>query len=231
VIPLPTDTTFQLDILLRLTAAAVLGGVMGLEREVHGHQAGMRTHMLVALGSAIFTVLSIYGFPQMPGTAATDTSRISAQVVTGIGFLGAGAIIKYGTNIRGLTTAASLWVVASIGLAAGAGAYFLALGGTMIALMALWPVHILVGKLQLSRGRLMHVELDLRKLDDFAGVSKVLLSHHVEIINVASDKAKAGHRMVLEVRLPNQAQRHTVLMSLEELPGVLVRLVRETEEA
>jgi putative Mg2+ transporter-C (MgtC) family protein len=228
---LSTDTTFQFDILVRLLAAALLGAALGLEREVHGHQAGMRTHMLVSLGSAIFTVLSIYGFPQAAGSVAADPSRISAQVVTGIGFLGAGAIIKYGTNIRGLTTAASLWVVASIGLAAGAGAYFLAIGGALIALLALWPMHVLVGRLQLSRGRSMHLELELRKLDVFAGVSRVLLSHHVEIINVSSEKSKACHRMDLEVRLPNRALRHDVLTALEALPGVDVTTVRESEEA
>jgi putative Mg2+ transporter-C (MgtC) family protein len=225
------EISFQFDILVRLLIAALLGAALGLEREVHGHQAGMRTHMLVSLGSAVFTVLSIYGFPKMADTAATDPSRISAQVVTGIGFLGAGAIIKYGTNIRGLTTAASLWVVASIGLAAGAGAYFLATTGTMIALLALWPMHVLVGKLQLSGGRLMRVQLDLKKLEAFAGVSRVLLGHHVEIVSVASEKSKAGHAMELEIRLPNMAQRHAILTDLEALPGVSIITVKEAEEA
>jgi putative Mg2+ transporter-C (MgtC) family protein len=170
-----TDISFQFDVLLRLVAAALLGAALGLEREIHGHQAGMQTHMLVSLGSALFTVLSIYGFSQIPGTAASDPSRISAQVVTGIGFLGAGAIIKYGTSIRGLTTAASLWVVASIGLAAGAGAYFLAVAGTLIALLALWPTNVIIGKLELRGGRQLRLELELKRLQAFAGVSQVLL--------------------------------------------------------
>jgi putative Mg2+ transporter-C (MgtC) family protein len=222
--------SFQFDILVRLAAAAVLGAALGLEREIHGHQAGMRTHMLVSLGSAVFTVLSIYGF-STPGGAAYDPSRISAQVVTGIGFLGAGAIIKYGTNIRGLTTAASLWVVASIGLAAGAGAYFLATAGTAIALLALWPLHVLVGKLNLRGGQLVRVELDLKKLEAFAGVSRVLLTHHVETISVATEKSKLGHRMDLELRMPHQSETHGVLADLEALPGVDVRTVNAAEEA
>ena len=225
-----TEMSFQFDILVRLAAAALLGAALGLEREIHGHQAGMRTHMLVSLGSAVFTVLSIYGF-STPGGAAYDPSRISAQVVTGIGFLGAGAIIKYGTNIRGLTTAASLWVVASIGLAAGAGAYFLATAGTAIALLALWPLHVLVGKLNLRGGQLVRVELDLKKLEAFAGVSRVLLSHHVETISVASEKSKLGHRMDLELRMPNRSETHGVLADLEALPGVDVRTVNAAEEA
>lgn len=226
-----TEISFQFDILVRLLAAALLGAGLGLEREVHGHQAGMRTHMLVCLGSAVFTVLSIYGFPKMADTAPTDPSRISAQVVTGIGFLGAGAIIKYGTNIRGLTTAASLWVVASIGLAAGAGAYFLAVACTLVALIALWPMHVLVGKLNLTGNELMRLEIGLKKLDGFAGVSRVLLSHHVEIVTVATEKSKVGHEMVLEVRLPNRGQAHYVLTDLEALPGIEVTTYHAAEEA
>ena len=220
---------FQFDIVGRLLAAAVLGASLGLEREVRGHEAGMRTHMLVALGSAVFTVLSIYGFPKMAGTAATDPSRISAQIVTGIGFLGAGAIIKYGTSIRGLTTAASLWVVASIGLAAGVGAYFLAAAGTLIALFALWPLQVLLSKLNLRGGRLIRLELSLKKLDAFAGVSHVLLNHHVEIVTVVSEKSKAGHLMELELRLP-AGEMHPILTDLEAVPGVAVTTIHAAEE-
>jgi putative Mg2+ transporter-C (MgtC) family protein len=226
-----TDVSFQFDILVRLVTAALLGAGLGLEREIHGHQAGMRTHMLVSLGSAFFTVLSIYGFSGTPGGAAPDPSRISAQIVTGIGFLGAGAIIKYGTSIRGLTTAASLWVVAAVGLAAGAGAYFLAVAGTLIALLALWPLHVLVGRLYLRGGRLIRLEIDLKKLDAFAGVSQVFLTHHVETVSVASEKSKAGHRMELELRLSNESQTHDILAALEALPGVMVRTVGEVQEA
>jgi len=225
------EIPFQFDILVRILAAASLGAALGLEREVHGHQAGMRTHMHVALGSAVFTVMSIYGFPKTPDSGATDPSRISAQIVTGIGFLGAGAIIKYGTNIRGLTTAASLWVVASIGLAAGAGAYFLAAGGTLVALVALWPLHVLVRKMKLVGGQMMRLTIHLKKLDLFAGVSAVLLRHHVETVSVSSRKSKEGHEMELEIRLPNAAQAHAVLADLEALPGVVVQSVGQAEEA
>jgi putative Mg2+ transporter-C (MgtC) family protein len=228
---LSNDMAFQMDILIRLLAAALLGAGLGLEREVHGHQAGMRTHMLVALGSAVFTVLSIYGFPSSAGVPAADPARISAQIVTGIGFLGAGAIIKYGTSIRGLTTAASLWVVASLGLAAGAGAYFVAVAGTLIALMALWPLRVLAGKLELRGGRLIRLEIDLKKLDFFAGVSRVLLTHHIEIVSVATEKSKVGHLLVMEVRLPTMSIQHSVLTDLEALVGVEVRAINRAEDA
>src|SRR6185295_15936785 len=107
------DLPLQLDLSLRIVVAAALGLAVGFEREIHGHPAGLRTHMLVAAGSGLFTVLSAYGFEgvagHVAGTAPIDPTRIAAQIVSGIGFLGAGAILKDGVVIRGLTTAASLW--------------------------------------------------------------------------------------------------------------------------
>lgn len=124
---------------LRLLLAALLGAAVGLEREIHDHPAGMRTHLLVSLGSAGFTVLSIAAFPA-PGS---DPARVAAQIVTGIGFLGAGAILKEGVSIHGLTTAASLWVVAAVGMAAGAGAWVTAVTITVIAIVSLWPLRLI----------------------------------------------------------------------------------------
>ena len=123
------DLALQLDLALRLLLSAVLGAVIGYEREIHDHPAGMRTHLLVSLGSAAFTVISIYGFTNtgIANEAPTDPSRVAAQIVTGIGFLGAGAIIKYGTSVRGLTTAASLWVTAAVGMSVGAGWWLVAI--------------------------------------------------------------------------------------------------------
>jgi len=134
--------TADLGYALRLLLAAILGAMVGLEREIHAHPAGMRTHLLVSLGSAGFTVLSIAAFPA-PGA---DPGRIAAQIVTGIGFLGAGAILKEGFSIHGLTTAASLWVVAAIGMAAGAGAWVTALTITVIAIVSLWPLRLITDR-------------------------------------------------------------------------------------
>jgi putative Mg2+ transporter-C (MgtC) family protein len=136
------DVGLQVDLLTRLVAAAVLGAAIGVEREIHGHAAGMRTNLLVALGAAAFTVVSIYGFESPTGTPV-DPSRVAAQLVTGIGFLGAGAILKDGASIRGLTTAAGLWTVAAIGMAAGTGSYVIAFGVTVIAIVSLWPLNAL----------------------------------------------------------------------------------------
>ena len=114
--------------LLQLALAALLGGLIGFEREMREREAGLRTHLLVSLGSALFTMVGAYGFHSFLDSGASvvraDPTRIAAQIVTGIGFLGAGAIIRQGLSVRGLTTAATLWVVAAVGLASGAGYYF-----------------------------------------------------------------------------------------------------------
>jgi putative Mg2+ transporter-C (MgtC) family protein len=135
------------DNLLRLGIAAGLGGLIGLEREMRDREAGFRTHILVCVGSALFTIVSAYGFRDFlvsgDQVVRADPTRIAAQIVTGIGFLGAGAIIRQGLSVRGLTTAATLWVSAAIGIAAGAGYYSGAILGTAITLVALWPLRIL----------------------------------------------------------------------------------------
>ena len=133
-------------VLLRLTLAAVLGGAIGFERELRERQAGLRTHLLVSVGSALFTLVSAYGFHEFlvngGGLVRTDPTRIAAQVVTGVGFLGAGAIIRQGLSVKGLTTAATLWLSAAIGMAAGAGYYSAALFSTAGALLTLGPLRI-----------------------------------------------------------------------------------------
>jgi len=133
---MPETLVEHADILLRLLVASVLGGLIGLERDIHGREAGLRTHLLVSLGAAVFMILSEQ-VARMSTGAFSDPGRIAAQIVTGIGFLGAGAIIKAGVNVRGLTTAACLWTVAAVGMAAGAGLYVVAALTTVIALICL----------------------------------------------------------------------------------------------
>lgn len=124
------------EIALRLFLACIFGGVVGFERERNDSPAGFRTHILVCLGSALVMVLSMYGFNDF-NSINKDPARLAAQVVSGIGFLGAGTILRDKTSIKGLTTAASLWVVAAIGLAAGAGFYFSAFLVTALVFITL----------------------------------------------------------------------------------------------
>jgi putative Mg2+ transporter-C (MgtC) family protein len=126
------------DTALRLAVAAGLGAGVGIERELREREAGIRTHLLVSLGSCLFTIVGAYGFADFG--SKVDPTRVAAQIVTGIGFLGAGAIIREGISVRGLTTAASLWIVAAIGMAAGAGYFWAAVAGTVLTVVALWPL-------------------------------------------------------------------------------------------
>jgi putative Mg2+ transporter-C (MgtC) family protein len=123
----------ELNLALRLTIGLVLGAIIGFERELHRQPAGFRTHSLVALGAALSTVVSAFGF----SGSNVDPTRIAAQIVSGIGFIGAGTILQYRGHIRGLTTAASLWSVAAIGTAAGAGLFVVATTGTVLILVIL----------------------------------------------------------------------------------------------
>ncbi|MEN9819596.1 MAG: hypothetical protein RL379_374 [Bacillota bacterium] len=121
--------------LLSLVMATFLAGLIGYEREYHGHSAGLRTHILVALGSSLIMLLSIYGFGDF--NLDRDPARLAAQVITGVGFIGAGTIIQNGFDIKGLTTATTLWLAMAIGLAAGAGQFLLATTGALVGLFTL----------------------------------------------------------------------------------------------
>ena len=130
---MPTD----LQMIVRLLLTLVLSGLIGLERQVHRRDAGLRTHILVALGSCLIMLTSLYVFDIYKDQVALDPVRIAAGVVTGIGFLGAGTIIRESDGVRGLTTAASLWVVAGIGLAVGVGFNKIAIYTTVLVLIVL----------------------------------------------------------------------------------------------
>lgn len=125
------------QILVRLLLATVLSGLIGFERESRGRAAGLRTHILVCIGSALAMLTSIYMFDIYRGVATVDPTRIAAQVITGVGFLGAGTILRSGATVKGLTTAASLWAVAGIGLAVGCGFYSAAVISTILVVVTL----------------------------------------------------------------------------------------------
>jgi putative Mg2+ transporter-C (MgtC) family protein len=165
-----------------IALAALLGGLIGLEREWSGHSAGLRTNMLVAIGSCLFTILSIEGFP-LRGTAQ-DSARIAAQIVTGIGFLGAGALIQSRNGVRGMTTAATIWLVAAIGMAVGANLYFLSIFTTLLTTLVLILLLPLSERLE-ERGR-------RRKMEDPEPMEDPVLQRDV----VAHDRVKLRERSV-----------------------------------
>jgi putative Mg2+ transporter-C (MgtC) family protein len=146
----------QLDIVFRVFVALVIGSAIGIEREYRGHAAGVRTLAMVSVGSCIFTALGVYVFPGH----ATDPTRIAAQVVTGVGFLGAGAIFRAEDGVKGLTTAATVWVVAALGMAVGFGLFIIATAAAVIVLIGL----VLVRPLEIRF--LRHPQHPMRRRED-----------------------------------------------------------------
>lgn len=190
---MPTEA----ELALRLAIALVLGGAIGLERELTGQMAGLRTHMSVALGSALFAVVSAYSFTEFVSPRAgtnyqIDVTRVASNVVTGVGFLGGGAIIKLGASVRGLTTAASLWVTAAIGLAIGLGSY---LTGTVSAAALIFALTVLRGRRRWLRRFTLAKEKVVIELAPTADVGTVLgVLQGLPRIEVRSLSARPGGR-------------------------------------
>jgi putative Mg2+ transporter-C (MgtC) family protein len=215
------------EVVLRVVLAAVLGGAVGAEREIREREAGFRTHLLVSVGAALFTLVSAYawddfGFSLESGVTL-DPTRISAQIVTGIGFLGAGAIIRQGLSVRGLTTAATLWVVAAIGLASGAGYYWAAVVTTALVLVTLWPLRILANPLfQRVRPSEPRLFVELATGGGAAPVLEALETLDVRIDAFRVEDDRDGRHVALEVEVPKERRDAVVpaVARLETVTGV-----------
>jgi putative Mg2+ transporter-C (MgtC) family protein len=218
------------EVALRLLLAAVLCGIIGFEREVRDQPAGFRTHILVGLGAALFTLVSAYGFEPFTRAALEegargvrfDPTRISAQIVTGVGFLGAGAILRQGRDVRGLTTAASLWAVASIGLATGAGYLFGAVAATAVVLLTLFALRPFRRAI-ISRFRreVSEVSFDLNAPgNDPAGVLGILERRGMDVRSMQATLDETGARYEAQVRLPPGGDARGLLDEIYALPEV-----------
>jgi putative Mg2+ transporter-C (MgtC) family protein len=214
---LPEMST-QWEPLVRLLVALLLGAAVGWEREMQRQPAGFRTHALVGLGSAIFTVVSAFAFPG----PLSDPTRIAAQIVTGIGFLGAGAIIRQGLSVKGLTTAAGLWVVAAIGMAVGAGYYSAALIATGIVLVGLGPFRWLEGGAALARFRRAGgaLEIDLTPEHPISDVLAVVDARPVRLTRVEFADDDAGRHLRLELDVPLGSAEERLVDDLAAIEGV-----------
>lgn len=215
---LPSD----LETVLRIMLAGIFGGIIGLERESLNKSAGFRTHILVCVGSALIMLVSEQIFLKYQGLVNADPGRIAAQVVSGIGFLGAGTIMREGANVKGLTTAASLWVVAGVGLAVGAGFYFLAALATGIIFLAL----IYLGKVERNIAGLDVFHHFAVIVDDRPGmlgaIGSYLGERRINIQNVEMHKLPEEGKMMIElaVKLPPFIELSDIIYSLSELPGI-----------
>jgi putative Mg2+ transporter-C (MgtC) family protein len=214
------------EVLLRLGAAALLGGAVGLERELRERQAGLRTHLLVSVGSALFTLVSAYGFHEFlvngGNVVRADPSRIAAQIVSGIGFLGAGAIIRQGLSVRGLTTAATLWLVAAIGMASGAGYYDAAIITTVGAIVTLWPLRILAFKLvNRFRAELRSLFVQMPPGETPAGVIAEVERAGARLESVAISQEGDRRSVELVVEIPPELEPARIVASIADIEGVL----------
>jgi putative Mg2+ transporter-C (MgtC) family protein len=212
--------------LWRVVVAAGLGGAVGLERELREREAGFRTHLLVSVGSCLFTLVSAYGFHEFliggGNIVRADPTRIAAQIVTGIGFLGAGAIIRQGLSVRGLTTAATLWVVAAIGMASGAGYFSAAVITTALVLISLWPLRIVAFKV-MTRYR---PQTDRLIVQLPSGESPVPVIERLEALGGRLESLEVGHEAdrrtaLIDVELPPKADAPAIVAQLSELDNVL----------
>lgn len=219
-----------LDMLGRILLALVLGGAVGLERELRERAAGFRTHILVAVGAAAFTLSSIYGFEGVlsDGIAADyqfDPARVAAQIVSGIGFLGAGAIIRHGVSVRGLTTAASLWAAAAIGMLAGLAMYALAIGTTIIVVISLSVLRFVEGimlRRSSQHGR-FYVRFGTRERNNVKNVVDLLEEHEVDVKQLRTEEQDGEHVVHVQAVLPrglSQNQLLALMGTLEQTVGI-----------
>jgi putative Mg2+ transporter-C (MgtC) family protein len=219
-------TLHEAEVLFRLVLAAILGGVVGFEREVHGRPAGIRTYLILGLGSALIMVVSLYlsagvGDKLLPEALRVDPARIAAQAVTGIGFLGAGVILRYKDTIRGLTTAACVWVVCAIGLAVGAGFYLFSTVVTALTVFSLVGIKAMEKKLKKD----WYQEMTVVSQDlpgQFNHIQDTIQKHECEVVNFGLSrdlhKKEITATFLLRVRTTHPDRR--MFQEVFELPGV-----------
>lgn len=210
---------FIADITLRLVLAALLGGIIGYEREYTNRPAGFRTHILVCVGAALVMVTSEYIFTRYDGSM--DPARLGAQVVSGIGFLGAGTIIRDGVNVRGLTTAASLWAVSCVGIAVGTGFY----GGAAAATAIIFLTLIILKKAEMRFARKNRHRTFVVEADDIPGrvgsVTNLLEQNKIQVNDIQIHKSKENGIVIkLKAKLPGDMLDMQVVSSIRDIDGV-----------
>lgn len=193
---------FNFDILIRIFAATLLGFAIGLERELTNKYAGLRTNILVCLGACVFTILSIYAFPTvLTGENANglrDTARVAAQVVTGIGFIGGGTVLRHGATVFGLTTAATLWMAASIGMACGAAMYDVAIFATVISIIVLVSVRffersVLISSTKNTRRLKLIISCENEYSDD---IYNLIVEKYPKLIEMSKKTSKQNEKII-----------------------------------
>ena len=215
--------TLLAQLTLRILLAAFLGGLIGLERSAGDRPAGLRTHVLVATGSALLMVISIYGTDGY--TQARDPSRIASQVVSGIGFLGAGTILHEGLTVKGLTTAAGLWASACLGLAIGAGFYFCAFISMLFMIVCMYALPPLERRMT-RRAHHMNISLEIESMEKLGSVVGHLHAQGARIfdfeVNRSGSAALPNFLCQFSAVLPDRRDHPELLAELSALDGVIL---------
>jgi len=210
--------TVEWEMAIRLLMSCILGGLIGYEREAHRKTAGLRTHILVSIGSCLIMILSIKIYESVQGFTNADPSRLAAQVVSGIGFLGAGSIIKDGPTIKGLTTAASLWVVSGVGLAIGSGYYMGALMTTGLVLLTLTILSRLEDKDYKSLVSLYITTTDT--LGQIGEIGSLLGIHGIHIKDIEIKEKEHLLGIIIRIYMPKGVNINDVTIGLLSIEGI-----------
>lgn len=210
---------------LRLSIAFVLGAIVGLDRTYRAKDAGFRTHILVCVGSALMMIISQYGFEEIVSTDTTryDPARIAAQVVSGIGFIGAGTIILQKHIVRGLTTAAGLWATAGIGLAVGSGMYAIGIVTTILTLLGLELFPLIFKKINIHT---LMLQYSTSNFENIKRINDVILESNGRIVSYEAEKIGVGegamYRVSIVVRAINSVSEEHIIHFVQKLPDVLL---------
>lgn len=233
------DISFHLMVLTRIAAAVLFGSGIGLERELTNKYAGLRTHILVCLGSCVFTILSIYAFPlavdQSHPQAFGDPARIAAQILTGIGFIGGGTVLRHGSSIFGLTTAATLWVAASIGMACGVGMLDIALITTVFSILVLVLIRLFERNVLVSSTKYMK-RLKIIAICNDENVDEVhnyIIENYSHIHEIFKDRGKKESgltKIIATVDVNVKKPVQSLYKNLEKLKGLESVSIQEINE-
>ena len=230
---------FDWNIIIRILSALLLGFAIGLEREMTNKYAGLRTNILVCLGACIFTIISIYGFPEVAVSGdemgTRDTARVAAQVVTGIGFIGGGTVLRHGATVFGLTTAATLWVSAAIGMACGAGMYSIAIFATLFSIMVLVSVRVFEKNVLISSTKnIKRLKITISCENDKAGIIYDYMVEHFEHLREISKKLSNDNLYYTKISVIldviGQKPIQTMYKIIQSLDGVESVSIQEFNE-
>jgi len=225
-----------------LIVSAILGFALGIERELTNKQAGLRTHIFVCLGSCVFTLLSIHGFPTFAigdnyfsgATGVRDTARIAAQIVTGIGFIGAGTVLRNGSSVHGLTTASTLWIAAGIGMACGAGEFEIAIVATVISVLVLVGIkwfekNILAKRKRVNKKLRLSLKCEKCNVNDIQNYIINEYPYLNEIKKVDSDIDNDA-KIVVVINVKDNNPLQSVYKNIENVNGIKSISIREDDE-